>query len=236
MCMVCVRLCVVAATIIFAACGVEGAESGFAGRPITNNAFAETGYTLHRDEFTVGLGRIEYGIGEHVQLGTNLLLWAFQVYNADLKVAFTKSEERAYAVGVAVYDLSLADRITDEEGDYMALMPYLAGSWRLSSGTLMHAYGRYAYLKAEDDDNVDDPEPDEISSGTGVYLGLEHSRTDRTKFLADLGYDATYDGVRAGAAVLFGWSSFRLKLGLSYFAAGDGFFFPIIGLWWRFQA
>jgi hypothetical protein len=35
--------------------------------------------------------------------------------------------------------------------------------------------------------------------------------------------------------VLFGWTKFRLKLGISYFDAGDGFTFPLIGLWWRFQ-
>jgi hypothetical protein len=232
----CLGFCVLVVAVAVANCGAEGAESGFAGRPITNSAFAETGYTLHRDEFTIGLGRIEYGLGENVQMGTNLLLWAFQVYNGDLKVALTKNDERAYAAGVAVYSLSLKDEDTDEEGDYMALMPYLAGTWRVAPNTLFHAYGRYAYLRAEDDDNVDEPEPDEISSGTGVYVGIEHSRTNRTKFLADIGYDATYDGVRAGGAVLFGWTTFRLKFGLSYFAAGDGFFFPIIGLWWRFEA
>ena len=73
--------------------------------------------------------------------------------------------------------------------------------------------------------------------GTGAYLGLEHSRSNRTKFLFDFGYDATFKGVRGGGAVLFGWSTFRLKLGLSYFGAGeDAFFFPIVGLMWRFKA
>jgi len=231
------RYCVLIVAVVVALCSEATAETGFAGRPITTNAFAETGYTLHRDEFAIGIGPIEYGISENVQLSTNLLLWMFQIYNADLKVAFTKSEKRAFAGGFAAYSLSLKDEDTDAEGDYLALVPYLAGSWQLSQNTLMHAYGRYAYLKAEESDDVDDPEPNELSSGTGVYLGLEHSRSNRTKFLIDFGYDATFKGVRAGGAALFGWSTFRLKLGLSYFAAGeDGFFFPIVGLMWRFKA
>jgi len=232
------RYCALTVAVVVALCSVAAAETGFAGRPITTNAFAETGYTLHRDEFAIGIGPIEYGITEHIQLSTNLLLWMFQIYNADLKVAFTKSDKRAFACGFAALSLSLTDENTDAEGDYLALVPYLAWSWRLSHNTLMHAYGRYAYLKAEETDDVDEPEPNELSSGTGVYLGVEHSRSNRTKFLFDFGYDATFKGVRGGGAVLFGWSTFRLKLGLSYFAAGDGdgFFFPIVGLLWRFKA
>lgn len=230
------RYCALTVAIIVAACGAAAAETGFAGRPITTNAFTETGYTLHRDEFAIGIGRIEYGFTENFQLGTNLLLWAFQIYNADLKIAFTKNDRRALAAGFAIYSLSLKDENTDAEGDYLAMGPYLAGSWRLTDNTIMHAYGRYAHLEAEESDDVDDPEADELTSGTGVYLGVEHSRSNRTKFVADFGYDATFKGLRGGGAVLFGWSTFRLKLGLSYFGAGDGFFLPIIGLWWRFKA
>ena len=231
-----IRYWVLTAMILAGICGTAVAETGFAGRPITTNAFAETGYTLHRDEFAIGIGPIEYGITENFQVGTNLLLWAFQIYNGDLKVAFTKNERGAVAGGFAVYSLELKDEDTGDEGDYLAMVPYLAGSWRVTDNTLMHAYGRYAYLEAEESDDVDEPEPEELTSGTGVYLGVEHSRSNRTKFLADFGYDATFKGLRGGAAVLFGWSTFRLKLGLSYFGADDGFFFPIIGLWWRFRA
>ena len=41
-----------------------------------------------------------------------------------------------------------------------------------------------------------------------------------------------------GGAVLFGWETLRLKLGVSYYQPRDvpeGFALPIIGLWWRFD-
>ena len=50
------------------------AQPGFADRPITNNAFAPTGYSLHRGEFTVGIGPVAFGVTENVQVGTNVLL------------------------------------------------------------------------------------------------------------------------------------------------------------------
>jgi hypothetical protein len=69
-----------------------------------------------------------------------------------------------------------------------------------------------------------------------VFAGIEHSYSHRTKFVADIEYDTTFEGARFGGGVLFGWDKFRLKLGLSYFTAGNGFVFPLIGLWWRFNA
>ena len=234
-----IRILGLASAVILIACAPVLAQSGFDGRPITTNAFTETGYTLHRDEFAIGIGPIEYGIGENVQLGTNLFLWALQVYNADLKIAVTKRDGGALSAGFTIYNLSLKHYDTDDEseGNYLAFAPYLAGSYRLTDNTMAHASARYAYFEAEEEGReIEDTEPDEISSGTAVYVGLEHSRSNRTKFLVDGGYDATFEGFRVGGAVLFGWTRFRLKLGLSYFGAGDGFFFPIVGLWWRFQA
>lgn len=233
------RYLIPAVLVVLMAGTAAGGESGFLGRPTTTNAIIETGYTLRRDEFAIGIGPIEYGITDNVQLGTNLLLWLPQVYNGDLKVALTERYEGALSVGFAVYSLSLKNEDTDDdrEGDYLALAPYLAGTYRLTENTLGHAYARYAHFEADEEGNdVEDTEASEFSSGTGVYLGLEHSRSNRTKFLFDMGYDATFQGVRAGGAVLFGWSMFRLKLGLSYFSAGDGFFLPVVGLWWRFKA
>jgi hypothetical protein len=211
-------------------------ETGFAGRPITNNLFAPTGYTLHKGEFTVGLGPVAFGITENVQLGTNLLLWIFQVYNADLKVAAVKDVDRALGLGIGVYRFSW-DVTTDEgeEGDveFIALGPYASASMRLSDNTMGHIAAQYSYF--ESDADVEDVEAEASASGTGVSGGLEYSMSNRTKFLADAGYDATFEAARFGGGVLFGWNTFRLKLGLSYFTAGDGFVFPTIGLWWRFR-
>ena len=54
------------------------AEVGFEGRPITNNLWAPTGYTLNSGEFLVGLGPIGFGISDNIQVGTNILLFLFQ--------------------------------------------------------------------------------------------------------------------------------------------------------------
>jgi hypothetical protein len=214
------------------------AQPGFTDRPITNNAFAPTGYTLHKGEFTVGIGPLAFGVTENVQVGTNILLWAIQVYNADLKVAVSKSEKRAFAVGVGFnrLALNLEDGDDDDEIDFTSVAPFGAASFGLGENTLIHLSGRVAvYTTDEDDTDIDDVEPGETSTGTSVFAGIEHGYSHRTKFVADLGYDATFEGAIVGGGVLFGWDTFRLKLGVSYFAAGDGFTFPLIGLWWRFR-
>ncbi len=51
-------------------------HEGFDGRPITDNAFTKTGYTLYKGEFAIGITPMDFGISDRVQLGTNLLLWA----------------------------------------------------------------------------------------------------------------------------------------------------------------
>jgi len=47
----------------------------------------------------------------------------------------------------------------------------------------------------------------------------------------------TFDGFRVGGGVLFGWDTFRIKLGVKYYnpeGEAKNFTFPVIGLWWRF--
>jgi hypothetical protein len=231
------RTVIVFLSILTFGCGTALAESGFSGRPITANAFGPTGYTLHQKEFAIGLGPIAFGITENVQVGTNLLLWAFQVYNADLKASVIKTDDRAVAVGLSAYRLSL-DLVSgawDDEAEFLALAPYAALSWRLTSNTMAHVGAQYAHFSADSDRDIDDAEASGSATGTSAFAGLEYSVSNRTKFVADGGYDETFDGARVSGAVLFGWESFRLKLGISYFTAGDGFTFPLVGLWWRFE-
>ncbi len=215
------------------------AQSGFTGRPITTNAFGQTGYTLHKNEFAIGLGPIAFGIAENVQLETNLLLWAFQVYNIDAKASLMKNDDRALAIGLSAYRLALDLKDSDGGNDFgfTALAPYASFSTRLSESTMAHIGGQYAHWTAEDDNtDIDDAEATGSASGTSFFAGIEHNLSNRTKVLLDGGYDATFEGARISGAFLFGWQQFRLKLGLSYFTAGDGFTFPLIGLWWRFEA
>jgi hypothetical protein len=214
------------------------AQSGFAGRPITSNAFGKTGYTLHKNEFAIGLGPIAFGIHENLQLETNLLLWAFQVYNVDAKAAVVKDDDRAFAIGVSAYRLSLDLEGGDGDFTFTALAPYASYSHRLGANTMGHIGGQYANFTAEEDEaDIEDAEASAAAAGTSFFAGIEHSMSNRTKVLLDGAYDTTFEGARVSGAFLFGWTTFRLKLGLSYFAVEDeGFVFPLIGLWWRFDA
>jgi len=212
---------------------------GFDGRPITDNAFTKTGYTLNKGEFAIGIGPMDFGITDRVQVGTNLLLWFVQYYNADLRVAVTESEKGALTLGLGIGSLNLdqydESSDTEEPVDFFQVSPFIAGSVRVDENTMWHIGGGYSYFEGDSVD-VDDAVVTSTASGTSIYTGIEHSYSNRTKFLADIAYDATFDGMRVGGAVLFGWSKFRLKLGLSYFTAEEGFALPIIGLWWRFDA
>jgi hypothetical protein len=226
---------VIALVLVLAICGTAAAGDGFAGRPIINNAFAPTGYTLHRGEFTIGLGTIAFGVTDKAQIGTNLLLWAFQYYNADVKVSFAKTDDYAFGAGVGIGRLSLDFGDDDDEVDFTAVSPYAAASMRIGKNTLAHISGQYAHFDAEGNEEIEDADASGAAQGTSFFVGLEHSYSNRTKFVTDIGYDTTFEGMRVSGAVLFGWTKFRLKLGISYFDAGDGFTFPLIGLWWRFQ-
>ena len=216
---------------------VFAVEKGFAGRPITNNLFAPTGYTLHKGEFALGIGPVAFGISENIQAETNLLLCMFQVYNAGLKISFSKSEQGAVAAGVGIMSLSLGSGDDNvDEVSFLGGGPFVALSHRMSPTTMIHVGGRYTHFSDESDDNdIDDVEADASSSGTSIFGGIEYSMSEQTKFVADGGYDFDFEGVRFGGGVMFGLTMFRLKLGVSYFSAGDGFVFPHIGLWWRFQ-
>lgn len=213
------------------------AEVGFKGRPITNNVMMPTGYTLNRGEFVIGIGSIGFGITDNVQVGTNLLLFIFQVYNANLKVSFIKTESMAFAAGLSFNSFDLS--VDDDDIGFTSISPYATFSTKMGESTLLHLGGQFSTFSGEAE--IDDAEASSTSTGTSLFAGIEHSFSQKTKFLAEGGYDVTFEGFRIGGAVLFGWEKFRLKLGVNYFSVsnGDGeslaFTFPVIGLWWRFK-
>ena len=209
------------------------AQVGFQGRPIINNVQMPTGYMLNRGEFIVGIGSIGFGITDNVQVGTNLLLFLFQVYNANLKISFIKTESMAFGAGVDLHSFNLD--VFDVETGFTSISPYVAFSTKMGDNTLLHLGGQYSVFSG--DAEVDDAEASATSRGTSVSLGIDHSFSHKTKFLAEGGYDVTFKGLRLGGAVLFGWEKFRLKLGVNYFKPKDmsGFTFPVIGIWWRFK-
>jgi hypothetical protein len=103
--------------------------------------------------------------------------------------------------------------------------------------TRLHFSANYTNFSGSS--NINDAENLNTSiSGTSIAAGVEHSLSNKTKFLGDVGYDLEFKGVRVGGGVLFGWETFRLKLGIQYFAPKgySGYVFPYVGLWWRFNA
>lgn len=209
-------------------------EEGFAGRPVTSNFSMHTGNTLHAGEFSVGIGPVEYGITDNLQIGTNLLLFIFQYYNADVKYSLIDTEQQALALGLGVGYFNLS--VFGSDVSYTSISPYVAYSFPVGQKTRMHLGANYSSISGDVD--IDDAEDLSASvSGTSVSAGIEHSLSNKTKILGDAGYDIEFEGMRVGAGVLWGWETFRLKLGLQYFAPKgyDGYVFPWVGLWWRFR-
>lgn len=209
------------------------AQTGFEGRPITNNLMMPTGYTLNRGEFMIGLGTVGFGVSDNVQVGTNLLLFLFQVYNVNVKVSLLKNDQSAFAIGLDVgsFNLSVFD---EDETSFTSISPFAVYTTNMGENTKLHIGGQYSSFSGDED--IEDAEVESSSSGTSVFVGIENSFSNKTKFLAEGGYDITFEGFRFGGGVLFGWEKFRLKLGVNYFKPKDseGFTFPVIGLWWRF--
>jgi len=209
------------------------AEDGFKGRSILKGMSNLTGYTLNKGEFTIGLGSVSFGITDQVQVGTNILLYLFQIYNADLKVTLMNSESVTVAAGsnFSVFNLEVFGADTG----FTSFSPYVAVSKMLTDKTTLHVGGQYSFFSGDAD--IEDADVTAVSKGTSFYAGLEYSFSNRTKFLTEGGYDTTFDGFRFGGAVLFGWKKFRLKLVVNYFKpeSTQGFTLPVIGLWWRFK-
>ena len=222
--------------ILFISATAFAEKGGFEGRSITDNIWMPTGHTLNRGEFDIGLGAIGIGLNDNVQIGTNILLFLFQVYNANLKITMVNTDFTAISAGLEYSRFNLSALIGGEEMAFNTISPYLAISTKIGENTTFHIAGKYSYFTV--DEEVDEYKPQSSSSGTQVMGGLEYSISYRTKLLGEVGYDVTFEGMRVGGAVLFGWETFRLKLGVSYYQpryAPEGFSLPIIGLWWRFD-
>jgi hypothetical protein len=222
---------IVASIVLLLSSGMF-AQDGFKDRAITNSLSMPTAYTLNRGEFQVGLGPIHFGITDKVQVGTNILLMLIQDYNVKLKVNLLDNESGALAGGVKLHSFDL--KVFGADSNFTSISPFATYSMRLGPKTLLHAGGQYSFFTGEED--IEKAEAMATSSGTSVNLGIEYDFSNRTRFLAETSYDFTFKGMRLGGAVLWGWKSFRLKLGVNYFSpkGSKSFIFPVIGLWWRF--
>jgi opacity protein-like surface antigen len=209
------------------------AESGFRGRSALNNVTMPTGFTLSQNEFLIGLGPVGYGFSDRIQFSTNILLYLMQVYNADLRYGLWKSDSLNVAAGAKFDYLSL--NATHDQTGFLSTSLYLALSSRVQDRLTLHLSGQLSTFSSDVD--ISDEAIWEHLRGTSLMAGLEYSVSHRTKMLAEAGYDATFRGPRLAAAVLFGWETFRLKLGVTWIRMKDicEFTMPVIGLWWRFK-
>ncbi|MFQ5485286.1 MAG: hypothetical protein ACE5DO_08135, partial [Desulfobacterales bacterium] len=178
-------------------------------------------------------GPIGFGITDNVQVGTNVLLFLAQAPNGNLKINLIKSSSSTFCVGIDLRHFNLD--VAEDEKPFTTWSPFLAFSNKIGENTLLHLSGKLSFFSSDSD--IDDADAESSSSGTSVFAGLEYSFSKKTKFLADVGYDITFEGLRLGGGVLFGWEKFRLKLGGGYFdpEGMDSITFLVIGLWWRFM-
>jgi hypothetical protein len=209
-------------------------ETGFEGRPIVNSVGLPTGYTLDKREVILGLGNVVLGVTDRFQLSTNVLLYLVQLYNGALKYRIHKSETFNLAAGLEFNYLNI--EASDEQLKFSSISPFVVASIKASERLNIHLLGRLSEFSSKGD--MEDVELEGYLSGTTLMAGLEYSLSRRMKFLAEAGYDATFNGFHLGSAVLFGWDTFRLKLGVNYFRPEHyhpGVTLPVIGLWWRFR-
>lgn len=209
------------------------AQTGFENRPITNNVNMPTASTLNKGEFQLGIGPLAFGISDKVQIGTNVLEFIFGSANANLRVNVLNTADNAVAVGIGVGQTETT--LYGRDVSYVAWYPFVAYSRPLSPTTLFHASLNLSAFTGDED--VQNADPRAFWRGTSIDAGVEYSYSNKTMFLGEAGYDFTFDGPRLSGAVLWGWKTFRLKLGLAvYNPAGNAnaFVSPLLGLWWRF--
>lgn len=214
------------------------AADGFKGRPITTNVWMPTGYTLHDCEFMIGFGSIAYGITEEAQLETNVLLDLLTLFNAGIKVNVLNDENGSLAVGAQylhfnVNTFNLYNYSDDNKFIIDLISPYIGFTSILDEDWKVHIGGNYSYLMS--DISIDSIEVSGFFSGTSVSAGLEYSLSNKTKFLGDFSYDLTFKSIKPGGAVLWGWKTFRLKIGGGVIIHKSSLtFVPVIDMWWRF--
>ena len=191
----------VSIAIVTVACFAQEEEKvGFEGRPIINNLWMPTGYTLNKGEFIVGIGPIGFGISDKVQVGTNLLLYIVQYYNANIKVNLAETPTLGCAVGLDFGYFNLD--VFDSETSFTSYSPYVALTNNVGPSTNLHLGGRYSFFEANVE--VEDAEVEATTSGSSISGGIEYGLSQKTKFLGEVGYDFTFEGMRFGGGVLFG--------------------------------
>jgi hypothetical protein len=209
------------------------AQSNFDGKPIVNNIGMPTGSTLNEGETILGIGPIAHGVSNNVQIGSNVLLLLFRAYNVNAKISFLKTSDYCLAIGGELTQFYL--KVNNEYEPFISVSPFISFTSKIDKNTEFHLSGIVSHISS--DAAIEDAETNHFSTGTSIYAGISFDFSKKAKFMAETGYDATFDGFRLSGAALLGWTKFRLKLGLGYFnpkGINKGYLLPVIGLWWRF--
>jgi len=226
-------------TLSFSLKAQEEAQAfGFEGRPLVENIWSQSAYTLNKGEFLIGIGPMGYGISDRIQFETNLLFFILQYYNLNLKLQLYNSPGVAIAAGYRFGYLNWPDAV-DGDTKFMENAPYATFTFPVSAKTKLSAAGQISFYSIGDDIQEVEPYVAYISnSGSYIHGAIDASLSNKTKLLIEAGYNFTFEGPRLGAAVNWGWEKFRLKLGLGAFNPKQAYFMvlPVVGLWWRIDA
>ena len=95
---------------------------GFKDRNILNVMGMPTAFALNKYEFIMGLGSVFYGISDHLQVGTNLLLFLLQDRNIQIKTSLYATSKYAFATGLSFDHFAL--KIFENDVNYSFLSPY----------------------------------------------------------------------------------------------------------------
>lgn len=205
-------------------------------KPITNNIWMSTAYTLKQNEFAIGIGPVNVGLTDRIQFGSNILMFLFQNYNANFKMNIYQTLTIAVAMGLELNRYNLSVLKMDQEFRYNTVAPFLVISNRIGEYTNLHIAGRFDIFGT---DELADKMRIGISTDQLMLMaGIEQIVSHRTRFLFESGYLVGDPGIQMSVAVLLSWTYFRLKLGVGYYNSQgerNGFTLPVIGLWWRFN-
>ena len=210
-------------------------KRGFKDRNILNVMGMPTAYALKKNEFIIGSGSVYYGISDHLQVGTNLLLFLLQDRNVQIKTNLYKTSKYAFATGLRFDHFAL--KTFGSDTNYSFLSPYGAFSLSTSEKLKLHLSGQHSMGWNSKDADINNAEADWFAQGSSASVGMEISVSHRTKFVSEFAYDFTYEGTRAGGAILWGWEKLRLKVGLNSYSyeSIDGIILPSFNIWWRFD-
>lgn len=208
---------------------------GFKDRNILNIMSMPTAFALKKNEFIIGLGSVYYGISDHLQVGTNLLLFLLQDRNVQIKTNFYTTSKYAFATGLSFDHFAL--KMFENDVNYSFLSPYGTFSLSTSEKVKLHFSGQYSMYWNSEEADIKYAEPNWFAQGSNTSIGMEISVSHRTKFVGEFAYDFTYEGTRVGGAILWGWEKLRLKVGLNSYSyeSVNNIIVPSFNIWWRFD-